>query len=95
MPTSDAHTKLTAERAQALELLLDAQAKLGIVQPESLRPSILHYLRATHDLVHAHRSLLGLPINPALDMARQIVTEWDRATPATSQRADLRERRNP
>lgn len=69
--------QLLAERDAAISLLLDAQAKLGIIRPESIRAPILLMLRATVELCEAHRSILGLPVNHALDLAKQITAEWD------------------
>lgn len=73
----DYRAELLAERDEAISLLLDAQAKLGVVQPEAIRAPILMILRAKVELCQAHRTILGLPVNHALELAKQIVTEWD------------------
>lgn len=74
---SDVRAHLLAERDEAIELLLDAQAKLGAVEPESIRDPILWGLRATVELCQAHRSLLGLSVNQQIALARAITTAWD------------------
>lgn len=63
-----------AERADALALLEQALGVLDeVVEPEALRKPLRWHLAATVELVQAHRTLFGLPVTYALDMAAAIV----------------------
>lgn len=64
--------RLLAERDEAIELLLDAQTQLDVVEPASLRGPILWGLRAAVELCRSHRSILGLPVNQQIALARAI-----------------------
>lgn len=66
--------KMLAERDEAIELLLDAQARIDVVQPPSLRDPVLWGLRAAVELCRSRRSILGLPVNQQLALARAVMT---------------------
>lgn len=69
----EVRVKLLAERDEAVEVLLDAQTRLDVVEPESLRGPILWGLRAAVELCRSQRSILGLPVGQQLALARAIM----------------------
>lgn len=65
-----------AERDAAISLLEQAATALAIgapITPEGLREPVRHHLRATIELCRGARSLWGLPVNYALEMAAAIL----------------------
>lgn len=61
------------ERDAAIALLEAAQANLDRVEPPELRDPLRYHFAAMLELCRAHRSLLGLPVNHAIQMAQAIV----------------------
>ena len=64
---------LTAERDEVIALLEAAQARLDRVEPAELRKPLRWCFAAKLELLRAHRSILGLPVGYAIDMAKAIV----------------------
>lgn len=67
--------QLRAERDDAIELLDRALAALEVVEPPELRRPLWMHFAATIERCEAHHTLLGLPVNHALDMARAVLGE--------------------
>jgi hypothetical protein len=70
-----ARTELAAERDATIALFEAAQAKLGRVEPAGLREPLWWFFAAKLEQTRAHASILGLPLNYAIDMAKAILSE--------------------
>lgn len=70
-----ARVRAAAERDAAILLLERAREALDDVEPAALRQPLRWHLAATIELCQRNRSLFGLPVTYALDMARAILDE--------------------
>lgn len=77
MDREQARTELTAERDATIALFETAQANLGRVEPAGLREPLWWFFAAKIQLCRANRTILGLPVNYAIDMAKAITGERD------------------
>lgn len=71
----DVRRDLLAERDATIRLFEAAQANLAVVEPQSLREPLRWFFAAKVQQCRAHSSILGLPLNYAIQMAEAVTAQ--------------------
>lgn len=71
----EVRAELLAERDATIALFQAAQDNLAVVEPEGLREPLRWFFAAKVQLCRGHSSILGLPLNYAIQMAEAITSK--------------------